>query len=569
MILATYQPFESKLYLKQMPKSLFFSVFFVSKYLWRFLAHSVSMTYLLCLWQGTKTHQTHILGKGYGIKMIIRRRKKKSISTLLLCAFCTTVLFGCGSRAVETQNDNTADEVETSASEAVVETVALAEQETAETVALAEQKPAETVALTEQELAQWTDYINSRENNAFLLSYYDEPKQIDLNELFYTGCGLDMEELTDKEVQEYLEWAEMDEIYTDVTRITGEQVASVLKLRLGLTMEDMEQPLEWCYLTDSDAYVMQHGDSNTQNFTCIAGSRTGNQVVLDCLSEMTGLICRATLELPENSEIWRFVSNEEVMNEPVGADNSESTIFDENFEDSIFISDEAYMEVYSRLGEENAQQLRVFAENYERWLPEEGATAGGTLGIAVYDLDKDGQLELMCALVQGTGLYACNAFYHADVENGQVFELGQEASPAELAFEIAQTPSSEGWANAYQDEQGRILYMSSDYGKAGLQSAACTEGYYYLENGEVVSVAIRSYILEYSENGEEIYTYYLSDGDTSVGKEVWEKAAQTFLTGKNALDASVCWKNLYETEIAEKKVLGWFLLLAESLDGAV
>ena len=88
-------------------------------------------------------------------------------------------------------------------------------------------------------------------------------------------------------------------------------------------------------------------------------------------------------------------------------------------------------------------------------------------------------------------------------------------------------------------------------------------------NGEVVSVAIRSYILEYSENGEEIYTYYLSDGDTSVGKEVWEKAAQTFLTGKNALDASVCWKNLYETEIAEKKVLGWFLLLAESLDGAV
>lgn len=225
--------------------------------------------------------------------MIIRRQKKKSISTLLFCVFCTTVLFGCGSRAVETQNDNTADEAETFASEAV----------------------AETVALTEQELEQWTDYVNSRENNAFLLTYYEEPKQIDLNELFYTGCGLDMEELTEKEVQEYLEWAEMDEVYTEFTRITGEQVASVLKLRLGLTMEDMERPLEWCYLTDSDAYVMQHGDTNAQNFICIAGSRTGNQVVLDCLSEMTGLICRVTLELPENSEIWMFVSNEEVMTE--------------------------------------------------------------------------------------------------------------------------------------------------------------------------------------------------------------------------------------------------------------
>lgn len=175
--------------------------------------------------------------------------KKKSISILLLCAFCATVLWGCVSRTAETQNENT-DET--------VETAEITEASDSEAVA-------ETVALTEQELEQWTNYVNSRENNAFLLSYYDEPKQIDLNELFYTGCGLDMEELTDKEVQEYLEWTGMDEVYTEFTRITGEQVASVLKLRLGLTMEEMEQPLEWCYLTDSDVYVMQHGDTNAQN----------------------------------------------------------------------------------------------------------------------------------------------------------------------------------------------------------------------------------------------------------------------------------------------------------------
>ena len=493
------------------------------------------------------------------LKMIICRQKKNSISIWLLCAFCATVLWGCGNRTVETQNENIVETAET------VETTEIAET----TEASDSEAVAETVALTEQELEQWTKYVNSRENNAFLLSYYDEPKQIDLNELFYTGCGLDMEELTDKEVQEYLEWTEMDEIYTDVTRITGEQIASVLKQRLGLTMEDMEQPLEWCYLVNSDIYVMQHGDTNVQIFTCIAGSRMGNQVVLDCLSQMTEEICRVTLELPENSEIWMFVSNKAVMDEPVETDHSESIGYGENFEDSIFISAEAYMEVYDRLGEENAQQLRVFAENFERWLPEGGATAGGTLGLAVYDLDKDGQLELMCALVQGTGLYSCNAFYHADVENGELLELDQKASPIELAFEIERTLSSEGWANAYEDEQGRILYISSDSGRAGMWSASCTEGYYYLENEEVVSVPIRSYVLEYNENEEEIYTYYLSDGDTSIEKEEWEKAAQTFQAGKKALDASICWKDLYETEINEKKVLGWFLLLAESLEGAI
>ena len=157
--------------------------------------------------------------------MVICRQKKKSINMWLLCVFCITVLGGCGTRTVETQNDNIAE---------TTETVETAEASDSEAVA-------ETVALTEQELEQWTNYVNSRENNAFLLSYYDEPKQIDLNELFYTGCGLDMEELTDKEVQEYLEWAEMDEVYTEFTRITGEQVASVLKLRLGLTMEERSE----------------------------------------------------------------------------------------------------------------------------------------------------------------------------------------------------------------------------------------------------------------------------------------------------------------------------------------
>ena len=499
--------------------------------------------------------------------MKICGQKKKSITTWFLCAFCTVVLLGCGGISVDTQSDNATDKIEIQDNN-TTDKVEIQDENTTDITEMSDSEVvAETVDLTEQELTQWTDYVNSRENNAFLLSYYDEPKQIDLNELFYTGCGLDMEVLTEKEVQEYLEWAEMDEVYTDFTRITGKQVATVLKSRLGLTMEEMEKPLEWCYLTESDAYVMQHGDTNAQNFKCIAGSRTGNQVVLDYLS-VTGCISRVTLELPENSEIWRFVSNELIMDEMTGADNSENTIFGEKYEDNIFISDEAYMEVHSRLGEEYAQQLRVFAENFEHWLPEEGATAGGTLGIAVYDLDKDGQLELMCALVQGTGLYACNTFYHADVENGQVWELEQKSMPVEIAFELTNIPSEE-WTNAYLDEQGRILYIASDYGRAGMQSAACTEGYYYLENEEVVSVAIRSYMLEYDENEEEIYTYYLSDWDTPIEKEEWEKAGQNFLTDKEALDVSICWKSLYETEIAEKKASGWFLLLAESLDGAV
>lgn len=478
--------------------------------------------------------------------MFLRRLMKKNIA-ILSCVLCIGIFSGCSNEKVEVSNDDNAVETED---------VTTSEQIT------------EEVALTDQELAQWTDYVNSRENNAFLLSYYEKPYQIDLNELFYTGCGLDMEHLTDKEIQEYLEWAGMDEIYTDFTRVTSEQIASVIKTRLGLSVEDMEKPLDWCYLVDSDAYVMQHGDTNAQNFECIAGSRKGNLVVLDCLM-VTGEICRVTLELSEDSSLWMFVSNIKIADNEVAADNDEGLIINDSTEDNIFISNEVYMDVQNRLGEENAKQLNVFAENYEKWIPEEGEIAGETLGLAVYDLDKDGQLELMWALVQGTGLFACNKFYQAEVENGLVRELEQESASEYLAFEIETKPPTTEWAAAYQDEEGRILYMTADYGKAGMQSAACTEGYYYLENGKVVSEGICSYVVEYYESEDGIYTYYAPGSDEPVEKDVWESLKQDFPNGKKAMDVNICWKSLYEEEIAEKKVQGWFLLLAESLEGAV
>ena len=478
--------------------------------------------------------------------MFLKRLMKKSI-VILFCVLCIGIFSGCGNEKVEVSNDdNTVETIEKTSLDQITE----------------------EIALTNQELNQWTDYVNSQENNAFLLSYYDEPNQIDLHELFYTGCGFDMEKLTETEVQQYLEWMETDEIYTDMTHITGEQVEYVLKQRLGLTMEDMEHPLNWCYLKDSDDYLMQHGDTNYQSFVCIEGKKNGNQVVLDCFSKMTEKTCRVTLELSEDSSLWMFVSNVEIANDEETVDNDEAVISGDSFEDNIFISDEAYMDVQKSLGEENAQQLSVFAENYEKWIPEEGETAGGTLGLAVYDLDKDGQLELICALVQGTGLYACNRFYHAEVENGLVWELEQESASGYLAFEIETKPPTTEWSGAYQDEEGRILYMAADYGKAGLQSAACTEGYYYLENGKVVSEEICSCVVEYYESEDGIYKYYLPGLDEPVEKEVWESVKQDFPNGKKALDVNICWKNLYDEEIAEKKVQGWFLLLAESLEDA-
>lgn len=237
-------------------------------------------------------------------------------------------------------------------------------------------------------------------------------------------------------------------------------------------------------------------------------------------------------------------------------------------QDSIFISDEVYMDVTSRVGDAKALQLRTFAESYIQWLPEDWELSPGVVNFAVYDLDGDGSLELLRSQIQGTGLFAFNAYYHADVENGQVSELEQQTDEDGFALEIASGAGDRPFG-AYRDSHGRIFYLSSDYGRAGTQFSACTDGCFYLENDTVISLPIRSRTAESNAAGEWAYTYYLPGQEAPISEAEWEDALQTFLTDKTPVDAFICWKSLYVDEITEKKVQGWFLLLTESLEEAI
>ncbi len=245
--------------------------------------------------------------------------------------------------------------------------------------------------------------------------------------------------------------------------------------------------------------------------------------------------------------------------------NSDEEASKADFSDSIFISDEVYMEVSDCLGDGYAQQLRTFAENYLQWLPEDWELAPGVISFAVYDLDEDGTLELMQSQIQGTGLYAFNSYYHADVENGQITELVRQTDEEDFEPEIA-AGATDRLSGVYRASDGRLLYLASDYGRAGTQFSSCTDGYFYLENDTVVSLSLRSRTAEANAKGEWADTYYLPGQESPVSEAEWEAALETFLEDKTPLGTAACWKSLYADEIAKKQVQGWFLLLAESLE---
>lgn len=127
-------------------------------------------------------------------------------------------------------------------------------------------------SLTEEELQQFSDYVSQNENYGFLLSVYDTPADIVLDELFYSGAGMDTERVDDEEIAAYLKETGDEELYTDLTRLTGLQIDTFLQEKTGLSYSQMNHPLTWIYLPKYDAYYWEHGDTNYQSFRCIAGS---------------------------------------------------------------------------------------------------------------------------------------------------------------------------------------------------------------------------------------------------------------------------------------------------------
>ena len=119
------------------------------------------------------------------------------------------------------------------------------------------------------ELLAFTNWINQGDNYGnygFLLSEYTDPADADLNQILYTGAGMESQPLTSEEQQAYLKATGLPEISTDITRLTTSQINEFLERKLGLSMKDMRGDFDWVYLENTDAWVHEHGDTNYTPF---------------------------------------------------------------------------------------------------------------------------------------------------------------------------------------------------------------------------------------------------------------------------------------------------------------
>ena len=170
--------------------------------------------------------------------------------------------------------------------------------------------------ITEEQL-EWfeTKFFNQEENritNQFLTNVYGMKNEVDLYELFYNGSGMsDGTGEISKEEKQLLKERYIDDIYTDLVRVTRKEMDEILQKYLGISLEETSKVglNKMYYLEEYDAYYMMHGDTNYNRYVFKAGKvNEDGSITLQYHSIDKGYLYWVTLIESDGS--YHFVSNQ-------------------------------------------------------------------------------------------------------------------------------------------------------------------------------------------------------------------------------------------------------------------
>lgn len=197
---------------------------------------------------------------------------------------------------------------------------------------------------------------------------------------------------------------------------------------------------------------------------------------------------------------------------------------------------DALFEDYPDISEDIKKQLMIFADNSDIWR-DVYSESGGEVFYTVYDLDEDGQLELISETEQGRLHFVWHDYYRADITNETVISLEQDYMEGEASSHIMNEPE----LNAYEDaESGNIYYAVTKWGwDPDSHNNTYVDGFFYLEDNILKREDIR-YRVHYAETDvDEYYTPYPSK--TALDKTAYEKLYTDFVQGMTLKKVRMSW----------------------------
>ncbi|MDO5133250.1 MAG: hypothetical protein Q4D81_09745 [Eubacteriales bacterium] len=142
----------------------------------------------------------------------------------------------------------------------------------------------ELAQCTAAELEEVEAFLEEESSYGFLLSSYETPAGIDLNQVFYSGAGFAQGDLEKKEKELLLDRISQKEINATVVKVTQDQIDRLLRQKAGISYEESEHPMEdsgdWVRIRRYDAWYALREDTNRRYAQCTDAWRQGENNII-------------------------------------------------------------------------------------------------------------------------------------------------------------------------------------------------------------------------------------------------------------------------------------------------
>ena len=162
--------------------------------------------------------------------------------------------------------------------------------------------------MSEADMRKIERKLNSIGYYGFLHGTYNDPTGVRWDEVFYVGAGLDADNgfPSKKIVDEYLKETGDEELFTDLTVVSGQDVRDYVKKTTGHDYSEMKYPLTWTHLRKYDLYAFQHGDTNQSMIKVISANFENGEYKV-CYESDWG--DRGCVTFVDKNGSYRFISN--------------------------------------------------------------------------------------------------------------------------------------------------------------------------------------------------------------------------------------------------------------------
>lgn len=222
------------------------------------------------------------------------------------------------------------------------------------------------------------------------------------------------------------------------------------------------------------------------------------------------------------------VPGTETMPEEAQIDSTESI---SATEDSAVSPDETT----SAIPPEISEQIAVYVSNRGVWMQDDEYSV---YSYALYDLDRDGKLELIVTTCQGTGLFSDSYFYRLEDGMDGVTEIPQEDR---LDLDIGM-----GQPDIYRNYgSGEAYFYGRDSVKSGAAQGAVMNEYFRYDGGQITDI---TYIggCEYLYEAEKTSAPRWFDGDgITTSYEAWREQTEAFKKDKILTGDRFFWDRWY------------------------